>query len=117
MNLDDAVAWVRPFHEHIGAPVADKPRLLTGVAGNAARLGTQLLELSLVASNLGAVTEDLLLLRLGMALEEVSQWLLAHARGDLVVAADAWADRLYVLLGDARRRTQPGDHHVRTLHL
>ena len=36
-----------------------------------------------------------------MAIEELVEWLLAHARGDLIAAADAWADRAYVLFGDA----------------
>ena len=39
--------------------------------------------------------------RAAMAIEELAEWLLAHANGDLVAAADAWADRAYVLFGDA----------------
>ena len=36
-----------------------------------------------------------------MAIEELAEWLLAHVNDDLIAAADAWADRAYVLLGDA----------------
>lgn len=49
----------------------------------------------------GVATGDVLLQRAAMALEELAEWLSAHANGDLVAAADAWADRVYVLFGDA----------------
>ncbi len=39
--------------------------------------------------------------RLALALEELAEWAAAHANQDLVAAADAWADRAYVLMGDA----------------
>ncbi|HQU43501.1 MAG TPA: hypothetical protein PK867_11865 [Pirellulales bacterium] len=42
-----------------------------------------------------------MLLRTALALEELGEWLSAHHRGDLVAAADGWADRAYVLFGDA----------------
>ena len=42
-----------------------------------------------------------LFLRLGLCLEELSEWLTAHAEGDVFEAADAIADRLFVLFGDA----------------
>lgn len=35
-----------------------------------------------------------------MAMEELAEWLQAHVNGDVVGAADAWADRAYVLFGD-----------------
>ena len=44
---------------------------------------------------------DELMLRLCLALEELTEWIEAHLTQDLVAAADAWGDRLYVLLGDA----------------
>jgi predicted HAD superfamily Cof-like phosphohydrolase len=36
-----------------------------------------------------------------MMLEELREWLFAHANSNLVDAADALADRFYLLLGDA----------------
>ena len=36
-----------------------------------------------------------------MALEELAEWITAHTQGDLISTADAWADRAYVLFGDA----------------
>ena len=46
-------------------------------------------------------TEDVLLSRVAMAVEELGEWLAANGKGDLAAAADALGDRLYVLLGDA----------------
>ena len=46
-------------------------------------------------------TEDTLLSRAAMAVEELGEWLAANAKPDLPIAADALGDRLYVLLGDA----------------
>jgi hypothetical protein len=40
-------------------------------------------------------------LRTCLLLEELAEWLSAHARRDLVATADAWADRTWVLFGDA----------------
>jgi predicted HAD superfamily Cof-like phosphohydrolase len=36
-----------------------------------------------------------------MALEELAEWIESHLAGDLKAAADAWADRAYLLFGDA----------------
>ena len=57
---------------------------------------------STIASTLAETADaaengDVLLSRAAMALEELAEWVTAHARGDLVAAADAWADRAYVL--------------------
>jgi predicted HAD superfamily Cof-like phosphohydrolase len=101
MSLDDAANQVGQFHRHIGAPVADRPALIRGDPNHVALLGTDLLKLSLAANDLGGQGGGPLLARLTFALEELAEWLFARARGDLAAAADAWADRLYVLLGDA----------------
>ena len=45
--------------------------------------------------------QDQLLSRAAMAVEELGEWIFAHADTDLVAAADSLADRFYVLLGDA----------------
>lgn len=112
MNLTNALDMVRTFHKHIGAPAADAPCLLACSPTNAKCLAVDLLKLSLVASQNG----DQLSTRLAMALEELSEWLFAHAQGDLVAAADAWADRLYVLLGDAVAAGMPGEELLSEVH-
>jgi predicted HAD superfamily Cof-like phosphohydrolase len=116
VSLDDALAKVRQFHGHIGAPVAERPCLLKCETFVTARFATQLLEWSLLASSCGAETDNQLLLRLGMALEELSEWLFAHGRGNLAAVADAWTDRLYVLLGDAVVTGLPAESLFAEIH-
>lgn len=48
-----------------------------------------------------AESRDVLLAHAAMVIEELTEWLTAHERSDLIAAADAWADRAYVLFGDA----------------
>ena len=92
---------VREFHEHIGAEIAINPRLLPCNAEAARDEALAMLLLSLDMKQKAIENDDLLLKRLAMAIEETSEWLDAHAVGDLAKAADAWADRAYVLMGDA----------------
>ena len=98
MQLDDAIQAVRIFHERTASPIADHPRLLPGGKDRAKALAQQLLA---IKAKIQADGDDLLLQRAAMAIEELAEWLQAHAEGDLVAAADAWADRAYVLFGDA----------------
>jgi predicted HAD superfamily Cof-like phosphohydrolase len=97
MQLDDAIQAVRTFHERTASPIADRPRLLPGRKAQAEALARQLLVIKAEICADG----DPLLQRAAMAIEELAEWLQAHAEGDLVAAADAWADRAYVLFGDA----------------
>lgn len=98
MQIDDAIQAVRAFHEKTASPIADRPRLLPGGKDQAEALARQLL---VVKSEIQTDGDNLLLQRAAMAIEELAEWLQAHANGDLVTAADAWADRAYVLFGDA----------------
>jgi predicted HAD superfamily Cof-like phosphohydrolase len=116
MNLTDSLEKVRQFHQHIGAPVSESAQLLACDRESLTGIATQVLKLSLACSGMGAEKDDQLLLRLGMLLEEVSEWVYAHARGDLVAAADAWADHLYVLLGDAVAAGLPAEDLFEAIH-
>jgi predicted HAD superfamily Cof-like phosphohydrolase len=101
MTLDEVIAMVRSFHRQIQAPIAEAPRLLPGHADKtwaAAELVGKLAE-ELTRKSDGE--KDLVLCRAAMMLEELAEWLRAHARQDLAAAADAVGDRLYLLLGDA----------------
>lgn len=100
MNLDDAIRSVKEFHRLVGAPVAERPTLLHGDPNAARELATTLAALATRTLEIG-MSGDVLMLRTGLAIEELSEWLVAHADGDIPAAADAWADRAYVLLGDA----------------
>ena len=91
---------VREFHAALGATIAEKPTLLECDAETAREIGTELRDLSCRCGGFSPAC-GLLFSRLAMDLEELAEWVEAHADGDLVAAADAWGDRQYVLLGDA----------------
>jgi predicted HAD superfamily Cof-like phosphohydrolase len=93
---------VRAFHRQIGARIATTPQLLSHEPETARRLSGILRELgSKLAPVVGNQQHDELLQRTLMSLEELAEWIEAHNAGDLNAAADAWADRCYLLLGDA----------------
>ncbi len=50
------------------------------------------------------------------AIEELYEWAKAHAESDLVEAADAWADRCYVLFGDAIASGIPAEAIFNEVH-
>lgn len=91
---------VAEFHRKIGEAVAQSPKLLehdAAIDGDLARALRQI-----VASfNRCAKTTTQLIRRALMAVEELAEWIEAHNDDDLSAAADAWADRMYLLLGDA----------------
>ena len=99
MEMLDAIRMVRRFHHHIGAQVADEPQLLPCHPVAARWLALQVEKLSHTAAQ--GAGDDVLLSRVALTLEELAEWIQAHADQDLVAAADAWADRAYVLFGDA----------------
>ncbi|TWU10512.1 Phosphoribosyl-ATP pyrophosphohydrolase [Allorhodopirellula heiligendammensis] len=51
-----------------------------------------------------------------MAVEELAEWIEAHGEDDLVAAADAWADRMTVLLGDAVATGMPVEPLLDEVH-
>lgn len=102
LTLGECVAAVRRFHKHIHAPIAEQPRtLFCRDSATALGLGEMLLESSRRLVEAASNVDDLLLLRAGLAVEELGEWIKANAEGDIVAAADAIGDRFYVLLGDA----------------
>ena len=101
MFFAEAQEMVTQFHERIGAPVASSPRLLPCNQQKAKHFAKQLEALSKAVADEANGTTDVLLSRTAMALEELAEWLAAHSDGDLHGAADAVADRAYVLVGDA----------------
>lgn len=99
--IAQAADQVRSFHRHIDAPVANAPKLLRGNPAKTlaamslvSRLGKQLLQAA-------DGDKDIVICRAAMVLEELAEWLQAHANSNVVGAADAIADRFYLLLGDA----------------
>ncbi len=92
---------VRLFHQRIKAPIAATPQTLKCDPASALLYAQRLGELAKDAADAANGTTDVLLSRLAMTLEEIGEWLAAHAHGDVASAADALGDRLYLLLGDA----------------
>ncbi len=113
--MDQLLNCVSEFHQAIGAPIAAAPTLLPGDAAQAAALAVELRAIKDRAKQRGMLGE-LLFVRLALALEELAEWLEAHANSDLVAAADAWGDRLYVLLGDAVSAGMPGAAIFEEIH-
>lgn len=91
---------VADFHRHIGAEIASEPHLLAGSRERAAVLATTLRAV-LTQLQAAGLEGDTLMSRAAMSLEEFSEWLEAHVAADLKAVADAWADRCYLLFGDA----------------
>ena len=101
MHIDSALDDVREFHKKMRAPISRSPRLLPGNATTAGVIAARLHTFADETASAAAVSGDVLLARVAMAMEELAEWLTAHERSDLIAAADAWADRAYVLFGDA----------------
>jgi predicted HAD superfamily Cof-like phosphohydrolase len=98
MTLDLHLSTVRTFHELIGETVNAHPALLPGCRLEAMKMAAELRE---IAVKYSVVVNNKLVMRAAMAAEELAEWVEAHVQEDLTEAADAIADRLFVLLGDA----------------
>jgi len=106
---------VTEFHKRIDAPIAQQPELLPGSCSQATRMATQLRTL-ISEFQLHANQDNLLISRCLMSLEEMAEWLEAHSAGDLAAATDAWADRCYVLFGDAVASGLPAAEAFASVH-
>ena len=98
--MQNALDSVREFHVKMHAPISLSPTLLDCDRNAAVVLAERVSDLA-TGAMAAASKDDVLLRRVSMALEELAEWLAAHVHGDLMEAADAWADRAYVLFGDA----------------
>lgn len=101
MQIDSVINDVRDFHQKMRAPIADSPMLLPGNAATAGATAARLQAFADEAASPAAESGDVLIARAAMAIEELAEWLTAHEQSNLITAADAWADRAYVLFGDA----------------
>ena len=98
--MNHEISLVRQFHEQFGFEVATNPTLLAGGRNVAARMATDIRDLLSRFQQVNDPTE-LFGARVCLALEELAESVEAHREGDLIAAADAWGDRMYLLLGDA----------------
>lgn len=113
--METALNRVREFHRRIGAPVADNAQLLACQPATAEALAGEIRSL-LGRCQSQVLAGDVLLSRACLMLEELAEWVEAHAAGDLVAAADAWGDRMYVLLGDAVTAGLPAERILAEVH-
>lgn len=113
--MDATLNEVRKFHRQIGAAVAESPTLLACQAESATEVAVAIRGLLTRCRDMAGGGSDLLS-RLCLVLEELAEWIEAHAAGDLVAAADAWGDRLYVLLGDAVAAGLPANAIFEEVH-
>ena len=114
MSLTDTINMARLFHQFIGAPIGRKPQLLAGNPNEADFLAKRIEDLSGLAKQ--GADNDPFLERLALALEELGEWATAHANQDLVAVADAWADRAYILMGDAVACGLPAQELFEAIH-
>jgi predicted HAD superfamily Cof-like phosphohydrolase len=115
MNIDDAIEAVRTFHKRMSAPIASNPRTLPGNRDKAAHVAEELRTISTSLLRM-ASHDDVLLLRAAMEIEEFVEWLQAHIDEDDVAVADAWADRAYILFGDAVAAGLPASELFNEVH-
>jgi predicted HAD superfamily Cof-like phosphohydrolase len=98
--MDKQIAQVAAFHQMIGEKVSVEPTWLQTDPEADLAIASDLRKLIANAKS-GNQADSHLRRRVLMAIEELAEWIEAHAAGDLRGAADALGDRLYVLLGDA----------------
>jgi len=106
---------VAEFHNKVSSHVADMPRLLQCDPDHARKAAEQLRQTLTILAAMDSANSELMS-RLEFALEELCEWVEAHAAADLVAAADAWGDRCYVLLGDAVATGMPVDEIFWEVH-
>ncbi len=98
--MEKQLNQVVEFHRKIGETVAESATLLQHDAELDAELARSLRQIVDSFNRADSPTIQLSRRAL-MAVEELAEWIEAHVAGDIVEAADALGDRLYVLLGDA----------------
>ena len=113
--MNNELMRVREFHSHIGESVSSAPRLLDHEPKSDNELA-QMLRQIVQSFNERQEKPTQLIRRSLMAIEELAEWIEAHANADLVAAADAWGDRVYVLLGDAVAAGLPADAIFEEVH-
>ncbi len=106
---------VREFHRKIGETVAESSILLQHDAKVDADLARSLRQI-VESFNHSDRPKTQLTRRTLMAVEELAEWIEAHNDDDLIAAADAWADRMYLLLGDAIATGLPAEPLLDEVH-
>jgi len=113
--MEKQIQQVTDFHHHIGAAISQQPQLLNGKPATAAQMAADLRSVIAKWSDAEHASGPLADRAL-MSIEELAEWLEAHAAHDLNAAADAWGDRCYLLIGDAVATGLPAVHVFDAVH-
>lgn len=113
--MDVPLGQVTQFHRLIGEVVSTNPQLLDCDRSSDRELAKRLRQ---IIDTVRAETDpkSRLAFRVLMAIEELAEWIEAHVDQDMVAAADAWGDRMYVLLGDAVATGLPAQQIFEEIH-
>ncbi len=114
-TLEKQLNQVAEFHRKIGETVAESPELLDHCADLDRDLARALRQ-TIDSFNRNDKPKTQLTRRALMAIEELAEWIEAHNEDDLIAAADALGDRLYVLLGDAVATSMPVEQILDEVH-
>lgn len=114
-SMQTQLNQVAEFHRRIGETVSDSPTLLEHDADVDNRLADMLRQ-TINTFRLESDSGSHLTRRVLMAVEELAEWIEAHVASDCVAAADAWADRMYLLLGDAVATGMPAEPLLNEVH-
>ncbi|TWU06526.1 pyrophosphohydrolase domain-containing protein [Stieleria varia] len=106
---------VAEFHRKIGETVSESPKLLDHESDLDRDLARSLRQIA-EAFNQPDSPKTQLTRRALMAVEELAEWIEAHDDDDLTAAADAWADRMYLLFGDAVATGLPAEPLLDEVH-
>jgi len=113
--MEKQLDQVTDFHRKIGETVSQSPKLLDHNADLDRDLARSLRQ-TVDSFNRHGNPKTQLTRRALMAVEELAEWIEAHNEDDLTAAADAWADRMTVLLGDALATGMPAEPLLDEVH-
>lgn len=113
--MEKQLNQVAEFHRKIGETISESPNLL-GHESDLDRALARSLRQVVESFNHPDSPNTQLTRRALMAVEELAEWIEAHNDDDLVAAADAWADRMYLLLGDAVATGLPAEPLLDEVH-
>ncbi|WP_417735656.1 hypothetical protein [Rosistilla oblonga] len=113
--MENQIKQVTAFHRKIGETISESPNLLQHDAALDGHLA-QTLRRVIESFNRPSNPKTALTRRALMEVEELAEWIEAHIADDVVAAADAWADRVTVLLGDAVATGMPAQPLLDEVH-
>lgn len=116
MSFRMMVDSVRAFHDQIANRTVQP--MGTTTLELLVKFGTKCVQMAKELENKGLIDDpDHRYLRAHLDLEELGEFLIAMGNGDEAEALDGWADRLYVLIGEAVTMDWPMEAAFNEVHL